>query len=285
MIKSLFMTPAELLDNVSLAAAVLRQRSLVPPRVGLVLGSGLAGSIPPLDDTVEVPYSDIPGFPKPTVSGHSGKLLIGTYRRKAGDLRVAIMQGRFHYYEGHSMGEITLPVRVLRAVGVETLILTSAVGSINRKLRPGSVCVLNDHINYLGHNPLRGLHTKEFGDMFPDMGGAYPEELRLMAMAACRRLKIPALQGVYVAAPGPSYETPAEIRAFGKLGGDVVGMSVVPEVIVARQVGLKVLGLSWISNMAAGIVKETLTHHDVLALGQRMAGRLKDLIATLFEQL
>ena len=278
------MTPADLLVCVKRAAALLRGKAPAP-RVALVLGSGLAGSIPELTDRVEVPYADIPGFPKATVVGHSGKLLFGTYRGRRGSLPAAIMQGRFHFYEGHSMGQITLPVRVLAALGVKTLVLTSAVGSIRRTLRPGSVCVLSDHINYLGHNPLRGCHTPDFGEMFPDMGRAYTPALRRLALAECRRLKIPAREGVYIAAPGPSYETPAEIRAFAKLGGDVVGMSVVPEVIVARQCGLEVLGLSWISNMAAGIVKEPLTHHDVLALGQRMAGRLQGLISGIFESL
>lgn len=279
------MTPKDLLETVARAADHLRARA-GSPTVALVLGSGLAESIPDLDDRVEVPYTEIPGFPKPTVSGHSGKLLFGTFKKGArGPLRVAVMQGRFHFYEGHSMAQITLPVRVLSALGVKTILLTSAVGSINRSLRPGAVCVLSDHINYLGHNPLRGFHTSEFGDMFPDMGGAYTPALRKVALAACRKHKIPTKEGVYIAAPGPSYETPAEIRAFAKLGGDVVGMSVVPEVIVARQCGMQVLGLSWISNMAAGIVKETLTHHDVLALGKRMAGSLKNLVSTLFEKL
>ncbi|MDE2291776.1 MAG: purine-nucleoside phosphorylase [Elusimicrobia bacterium] len=267
------------------AADLLRGKAHRAPKAALVLGSGLGGSIPDLEDKVEVAYTDIPGFPRPTVSGHSGKLLMGTYRRAKGDLPVAVMQGRFNYYEGHPMSAITLPVRVLAALGVESLVLTSAVGSLQKDLRPGSLCVLKDHINFIGGNPLRGFHTAEFGDMFCDMGGAYTPELRAVALAACRKLKLPAREGVYVAAPGPSYETPAEVRAYGKLGGDVVGMSVVPEVIVARQCGLKVLGVSWISNMAAGIVKETLTHHDVLALGQRMAGRLKDLASALFEKL
>lgn len=265
------------------AAAMLRAKAPAP-RVAIVLGSGLGASIPDLTDRVEVAYTDIPGFPKPTVKGHSGKLLLGNFKRKSGVLPVAVMQGRYHFYEGHPMGEITRPVRVLAALGVETLILTSAVGSMRGNLKPGSVCVLSDHINYLGHNPLRGYHTPEFGGMFPDMGGAYPEDLRKKALAACKRLKINAREGVYVAAPGPSYETPAEIRAFQLLGGDVVGMSVVPEVIVARQCGMKVLGLSWVSNMAAGILKETLTHHDVLALGQRMAGKLKNLATELLEK-
>ncbi|TBR22023.1 purine-nucleoside phosphorylase [bacterium] len=273
----------ETLETVKRAAEMLR--ALAPaPRVAIVLGSGLGASIPDLEGKVEVAYTDIPGFPMPTVKGHSGKLLLGTFKRKGGALPVAIMQGRYHHYEGHEMASITRPVRVLAALGVKTLILTSAVGSMRKTLPPGSVCVLKDHINYLGHNPLHGYHTSEFGDMFPDMGGAYPEDLRKLALASCRRLKINAREGVYVAAPGPSYETPAEIRAFSLLGGDVVGMSVVPEVIVARQCGVKVLGLSWVSNMAAGILKETLTHHDVLALGQRMAGKLKDLATDLLEK-
>ncbi|MBI3299204.1 MAG: purine-nucleoside phosphorylase [Elusimicrobia bacterium] len=278
------MTPAEILEFSKRGADFLRAKG-VAPRAALVLGSGLGGSIPDLTDTVEVAYTDVPGFPKPTVVGHSGKLLFGTFKGKKGPLPVAVMQGRFHHYEGHPMGQITLPVRVLANLGVKTLVLTSAVGSMDKKLPPGSVCVVSDHINFMGANPLRGCHTPGFGGMFPDLSGTYTPALRKLALAEAKRLKLPAREGVYVACHGPSYETPAEIRAYSKLGGSIVGMSVVPEAIVARQCGLDLLVLSWISNMAAGIIKETLTHHDVLALGQRMAGRLKGLATGILERL
>lgn len=248
----------------------------VRPEVAIVLGSGLAGAAPPLTRVKLIQYSDIPGFPATTVSGHSGRLMIGRF---AGKLPVAVMQGRFHYYEGHSMESMTLPLRALEYMGLKTVIITSAVGSLRRNLRPGAICVLKDHINFMGRNPLRGFHEEEFGEMFPDMVGAYTPALRKLAYEQCKRLKIPAKEGVYVATHGPSYETPAEIRAYRMLGGDVVGMSVVPEVIVARQMGLQILGLSWISNMAAGFKKgETLSHPDVLALGQRMSRRMHRLL-------
>ncbi|MFH1724697.1 MAG: purine-nucleoside phosphorylase [Elusimicrobiota bacterium] len=275
------------LRSVKRAASYIRSSapSSRTPRVAVVLGSGLAGSIPDLKKTRTIPYKDIPGFPRITVSGHSGRLLLGEHSHRGRRLDVAVLEGRFHYYEGHSMSEITLPVRALRSLGLETLVLTSAVGSMRKALRPGHICVVKDHMNFMGQNPLRGRHTAEYGAMFPDLVGAYTPELRKLALAECRRLRMPAREGVYAAAPGASYETPAEIRAYRQLGGDVVGMSVVPEAIVARQIGLRLLCLSWVANMAAGISREALAHHDVLALGQRMAGRLRSLLESLFLRL
>lgn len=274
------------LSTIRRAASYVRSRARSrKPKVAVVLGSGLSSAVPELRDTTVIDYRKIPGLPPPSVKGHSGTLSLGRFARKRGSLEVAILGGRFHYYEGHPMSAITLPVRVMRELGVETLILTSAVGSMNPALKPGHICVLKDHINFMGANSLRGLHTAEYGEMFPDLCTAYPAPLRKIALAECRRLRIPAREGVYTAAPGPSYETPAEIRAYRRLGGDVVGMSVVPEVIVARQAGLNILGLSWISNMAAGTTKEALSHHDVLALGKRMTSRLRGLLEALFTKL
>lgn len=252
------------------------------PEAAIVLGSGLADAIPALERSREIPYSSIPGFPKPTVHGHSGKLLLGYF----GKLPVAVMQGRYHYYEGNPMECVTLPLRVLRSIGLKTVVFTAAVGSLRLDLKPGDVCVLKDHINFMGTNPLRGFHGKDFGkEMFPDMGTAYTPALRKIALQECRKLGIRSREGVYTAVGGPSYETPAEIRAFRILGGDVVGMSTVPEVIVARQIGLQVIGLAWISNMAAGLSKNVLTHDEVLDLGKRVSRQLKGLFTNILRRL
>jgi len=276
------------LKSVERAASFIRARAgSLKPKVVVILGSGLNAALPKLVRTKTIEYSKIPGFPKSTVSGHAGRLVLGVYpRRKGGPLGVAVMMGRFHYYEGYPMSEITLPLRALRKAGVETVVLTAAVGSLRNTLKPGHVCVLNDHINFMGFNPLRGVHTSEYGPtMFPDLGGAYDPALRKIALAACRRNKLPAREGVYVAPPGPSYESPAEIRAFRILGGDVVGMSTVPEVIVAKQIEMRMLALAWISNMAAGMTANPLTHTEVLALGEKVAGRLRGLFEALFSEL
>ncbi|MFA5138776.1 MAG: purine-nucleoside phosphorylase [Elusimicrobiota bacterium] len=251
------------------------------PDVAIILGSGLKGAVPELHKTKAIDYARIPGFPRTTVKGHTGRLVMGQLR----GLSVAVLQGRFHYYEGHPMESIVLPLRVLEYLGLKTVIITAAVGSLNKRLKPGHVAVLKDHMNFMGRNPLRGFHEEEFGEMFPDMAEAYTPSLRKLALAECRRLRIPAREGVYVAVGGPSYETPAEIRAFQKLGADVVGMSTVPEVIAARQMGLRILGLSWISNMGAGISKEVLSHPDVLALGDRVAEHLRRLLTAVLVRL
>jgi len=241
------------------------------PEIGVILGSGLSKAVPLLAAAQTIPYAQIPGFPRTTVSGHEGKLIVGDYGKKC----VAVMQGRFHYYEGHSMESIALPIRALEYLGLKTLIITSAVGSMRPNIRPGHLTVITDHINFMGRNPLRAFHEEEFGDMFPDLNDAYDPSLRRLAFDVCRKRKIPAHEGVYVATGGPSYETQAEIRAFRILGGDVVGMSVVPEVVVARQMNVRTMALTWISNMASGLKGATLSHPDVLALGAKVSGNLR----------
>ena len=251
------------------------------PDVGVILGSGLAKAVPRLERAISIPYGDIPGFPRTTVPGHEGKLLLG---RSAGR-SVAVMQGRFHYYEGHAMESIALPVRVLEYLGLKTLVVTAAVGSMREKVKPGHFTVLTDHINLMGRNPLRAFHEEEFGTMFPDMSAAYDPRVSRILTASCRKRKVPSHRGVYVAVGGPSYETPAEIRAFRALGGDVVGMSVVPEVVVARQMGIATGALVWTSNMAAGLPGSIQNHGDVLARGARVCDDLRavlgDVIAAL----
>lgn len=264
------------------AAAYIKKRAPgFTPDVGFVLGSGLAKAVPPLEKTIVIPYREIPGFPRTTVPGHEGKLILG---RSAGR-SIAVMQGRFHYYEGHAMESIALPVRALEYMGLKTLIVTAAVGSMREKVKPGHFTVVTDHINFMGRNPLRAFHEEEFGTMFPDMTQAYDKKVSKAILAACRKRGVPAHEGVYVAVGGPSYETPAEIRAFRGMGGDVVGMSVVPEVVPARQMGMTVGAVVWTSNMAAGLPGSIQNHGDVLALGARVSDGLRGVLSDLIKAL
>jgi purine-nucleoside phosphorylase len=269
-------------NQIRAAAAYIRKKAPdFRPDIGFILGSGLAKAVPPLEKTRTIPYNDIPGFPRTTVPGHEGKLILG----RAAGKNVAVMQGRFHYYEGHAMESIALPVRTLEYLGLKKLIVTAAVGSMREKIQPGHFTVISDHINLMGRNPLRAFHEEEFGTMFPDMTQAYDAGIRKVMLAVCRKRKAPAHEGVYVAVGGPSYETPAEIKAFRSMGGDVVGMSVVPEVVPARQMGLTTAALVWTSNMAAGLPGAIQNHGDVLALGAKVSDNLRvvlsDLIAAL----
>ena len=261
------------------AAFVKKKAPGFRPDVGFVLGSGLAKAVPALEKAITIPYRDIPGFPRTTVPGHEGKLILGRAHGKA----VAVMQGRFHYYEGHAMESIALPVRTLEYMGLKTMIVTAAVGSMRPQNKPGHFTVVTDHINLMGRNPLRAFHEEEFGTMFPDMTQAYDKRLSKAMLAICKKRKVPAHEGVYVAVGGPSYETPAEIRAFRALGGDVVGMSVVPEVVPARQMGITTAGLVWTSNMAAGLPGSIQNHGDVLALGARVSDDLRGVLGELIK--
>lgn len=249
------------------------------PSVAMIMGSGLSSAVPDMSGAVNIPYSEIPGFPRTTVTGHAGRLSFGKISGKD----VAVMCGRFHYYEGHEMGALAFPIRVLGFLGVKTLIVTSAVGSIRTNLKPGDLLILKDHINMMGNNPLRGIYEKTFGDMFPDMSEPYDKALREEALKICAKLDICSTEGVYIANPGPSYETPAEIRAYRSMGADVVGMSVVPEVISARQMRIKVLCLSWITNFGSGVTKAMLSHPDVLIQGEKVAKKVKKLIELLMD--
>lgn len=241
------------------------------PQVAVILGSGLAQAVPPLEAAVTIPYGDIPGFPRTTVAGHMGKLVLGRLHGKS----VAVMQGRFHYYEGHSMAEIALPLRMLQSLGLKTVFLTAAVGSVREEIKPGHFVALTDHINLMGSNPLRGFHEQEFGPMFPDLGNAYDADMRRQVLEICRQRGLAAHEGVYAAVCGPAYETPAEIRAFRSWGADVVGMSIVTESIPARQMGVKVAAVAWISNMCSGMKGASLNHAEVLELGAKVSGGLR----------
>ncbi|MDY0405649.1 purine-nucleoside phosphorylase [Virgibacillus sp. 179-BFC.A HS] len=242
------------------ASFYIEQKIKTKPSVGLILGSGLGILADEIKDSVTIGYKHIPHFPESTVSGHKGQLVIGELE----GMQVIAMQGRFHYYEGYSMQQVTFPIRVMKELGVETLIVTNAAGGINKEYEPGTLMIIQDHINNMGTNPLIGPNDETMGDRFPDMTQAYDVALIKLAKTCANELGIGVEQGVYVANPGPNYETPAEIRMLRILGGDAVGMSTVPEVIAARHAGMRVLGISCISNMAAGILDQPLTHQEVI---------------------
>jgi len=276
------MDPQSYLRDVDRAAEFIRSKApWERVETALILGSGIGEAAPDLERAVTVPYEQIPGFPRPTVSGHKGNLVLGIRRGKG----VAVLQGRFHYYEGHEMASVALPLRALHRLGLNTLVVTAAVGSLTASLKPGHLLILKDHINLMGSNPLRGFHTKEFGTMFPDMVGAYDPRLRQLALKACKKRRARCSEGVYVAVSGPSYETPAEILAFRMMGGDVVGMSIVPETVVARQLGIRVLGVAWVSNLGAGLSKEILAHTSVLIMGKQSASHIKGVLEQLLPSL
>jgi purine-nucleoside phosphorylase len=250
------------------AAAFLLAKITLRPKIGVVLGSGLGAFADELSDAARVPYSQIPSFPRSTAIGHAGQMVIG----KSGDVPVAAMQGRVHLYEGYSAEQVAFPVRVLGRMGVKALIITNAAGGINTKYKQGALVVISDHINLQGQNPLVGANDERFGPRFPDMTQAYWKPYREMALQAARKLGKTVHEGVYAGLLGPSYETPAEIRYLRTIGADLVGMSTVAEVIAARHMGIKVLAISCVTNMAAGILDQPLDHQEVLDTTERVKG-------------
>jgi len=256
------------------AAAFILSKTKLRPQIGLVLGSGLGGFADDLSEAVRVRYADIPSFPRSTAVGHAGQLVIG----KSGDVPVAVMQGRVHLYEGYSAAEVAFPTRVLGRLGVRTLILTNAAGGINVEYGQGALVILRDHINLQGQNPLTGENDERFGHRFPDMSYAYAKRLREIAIEEAGRLGIARHEGVYAALAGPSYETPAEIRYLRTIGADLVGMSTVAETIAARHMGIEVLAISCVTNMAAGILDKALDHEEVLEVGRRVMGQFVGLL-------
>ncbi|HUY12236.1 MAG TPA: purine-nucleoside phosphorylase [Terriglobia bacterium] len=263
------------------AADYILKNGRFRPRAGMILGSGLGHVVEPLKSEANIPYHSIPHFPRPTVEGHGGFLHLGWW----GNLPMAVMAGRMHLYEGYSPAEVVLPTRVLALAGVEILIVTCAAGGINKLAIPGTLMVIKDHLNYQGMNPLVGLHDPRWGERFIDMTQAYDPELRRLAARAAKAERVRMFEGVYVSLLGPSFETPAEIRALGRLGADAVGMSTVPEVIAARQLGLRVLGLASITNRAAGLSRRPLSHHEVLETGAQASGNLVALLEGLIGKL
>ena len=263
------------------AADFILNKTALRPRLALVLGSGLGAFADDLEDPVSLPYSSIPHFPISSAVGHAGNLVIG----KVGEVPVAVMQGRVHYYEGHAMTKVTFPIRVFCRMGIKGMLLTNAAGGIGQQLKPGCLVVLSDHINLQGTNALIGTNEDRFGPRFPDMSEAYSKEWRKLALAEGKRQAIDIYEGVYAAVPGPSYETPAEIRFLRTIGADVVGMSTVAEVVVARHCDMKVLAISVVTNMAAGILDQPINHEEVLEIGQRIRGRFSELLRGLIPQL
>jgi xanthosine phosphorylase len=258
------------------AASALVDRAGRSPRVGIVLGSGLGAVADAVADANVVPYDELPGFPRPTVAGHAGRAVVGDL---AG-VPVAVLQGRAHLYEGGDPEPIRTPVRALRAAGADTLVLTNAAGSLRPEVGPGRLMSIADHIDLTGRNPLVGPNDDAIGPRFPSLRDAYDPELRTTLHAAADELGIPLATGVYLAVCGPSFETPAEIRAFRTLGADAVGMSTVPETIVARHAGMRVVAISTITNLAEGLSAEPLSHEQTLRDAERAAGDLSRLIET-----
>jgi purine-nucleoside phosphorylase len=256
------------------AAKFILARTKLRPKIGLVLGSGLGAFADDLSSVSRIPYLKIPGFPRSTVVGHAGQLVIG----KSGDVPVAVMQGRVHLYEGYSAQEVTFPMRVLGRLGIRSVILTNAAGAINRAYSQGALVLIRDHINLQGENPLRGPNDERFGPRFPDMSQAYSMEYREIARREAARLDIPLHEGIYAALKGPSFETPAEIRYLEKIGADLVGMSTVLEVIAARHMNIHVLGISCATNMAAGILDQPLTHEEVMETTNRVGAQFVALL-------
>jgi purine-nucleoside phosphorylase len=254
------------------AAAFVRERISVGPRVAVVLGSGLGSFAESVEQPVAIAYQEIPHFPRPTVEGHSGRLLVG----KVAGTPVAVMQGRVHAYEGYSPEDVTFPIRVLGRLGITTLIVTNAAGGIRLDLKQGQLVLISDHINFSGRNPVSGANDERLGPRFFDMTDAYSKRLRLLAHSAAELE-----EGVYLSLSGPSFETPAEIRAFREWGADMVGMSTVQEVIVARHMGIEVLGISCVTNMAAGILDQPINHQEVMETGARVQAQLTSLLVAL----
>lgn len=280
------MTTTETAKQVEIAAQAIRQQTIYRPTVGLVLGSGLSELANSIQDPDIIPYDRIPGWPQSTVVGHSGRLVIGTLEGKT----VLVQQGRAHYYEGYDMDQITLPVRVMRALGIEVLIVTNAAGGINADFTPGDLMLITDHINFLGlagQNPLRGPNDETVGPRFPDMIGTYSLALRKLAHETAGANNFTLQEGTYAYVAGPSFETPAELRFLRTVGADAVGMSTVPTVVVARHAGLQILGISSITNKAVPDPEPgtVLDHEEVLEAGQQIIPRLTALLRGILQQL
>jgi len=256
----------ELYDCIAEAVEFIRKRYPASPRVGVVLGSGLGDFADSIVDPTVIPYADIPHFKAAGVAGHAGRLVLGN----VGSAATAVLRGRIHHYEGHEIADVVFPVRVLAKLGIRSLLLTNAAGGINRDYHPGDLMIIRDHINMMGLNPLRGRNDERLGPRFPDMSAVYDPSFQDVIAAALTEIGRPAHCGVYLALNGPSYETPAEIRMFATLGADALGMSTVPEAIAARHMGVRVAGISCISNLAAGLSGQPLTHQEVIETGERV---------------
>ena len=268
-----------LLADLGEAVRVIQSHTALRPAIGLVLGSGLGAFARSLEKATAIPYGEIPHFPVSTAVGHTGELVVGHCQ----GVPVAVMAGRAHYYEGYTMQQVVFPVRVLGRMGVKTIIFTNAAGSVNVNYKPGELMVLSDHINLMGSNPMIGPNEEQLGQRFFDMTEAYDPILGQMAERACSKVGMTVRKGVYIAFTGPSYETPAEIKMARALGADAVGMSTVPEVIAARHMGMRVLGISCITNMAAGVSKQKLHHSEVLDTAEKVREGLIEVLQRLVQ--
>ena len=273
--------PSPEFQHAERAAKFILSKTKLRPRIALVLGSGLGAFASEFSGATKIPYAKIPGFPRSTAIGHAGQLVIG----KVGDVAVAGMQGRVHLYEGYSVKEVAFPIRVFARMGVQAIILTNAAGGIKREFSQGRLVVLKDHINLQGVNPLCGPNDENFGPRFPDMTTAYDKKFREIALAEGKQLGIELAEGTYAALAGPSYETPAEIRYLRSIGSDLVGMSTVPEVIAARHSGIRVLGISCVTNAAAGILDQPLNHKEVLETAERMKSQFIALLSAILPKM
>ncbi len=270
-----------LLQSITEAATLIKSRSSVSPQIGLILGSGLGSMADRIENATKIPYSEIPHFPVSTVAGHSGTLVIGTLNGK----EVVAMQGRIHYYEGYTMQQITFPVRVMKALGIEQLIVTNASGGINPKLYPGALMFIEDHINYMGSNPLMGENHDELGPRFPDMSRAYDEEMISTGKSAAEELAIEVFTGVHTAVSGPYYFSKAELRMVQGFGSDSIGMSTVPEVIVAVHTGIRCLGICCITDSAVPDDLEPLDHETVVEVANKTRPKFIALVSRIIEKL
>jgi len=270
-----------LYERAAEAARMIRSRTEAELSVAVVLGSGLGAFADELAGATEIRYEEIPGFARATVEGHAGQLVVG----KVSNVNVAAMQGRFHFYEGYSLEEVTFPIRVLKLLGVRTLILTNAAGSLNVEFKPGTLMVISDHLNLLGNNPLRGENDERFGPRFPDLTSTYDADLQNIVIEEAKAIGIEMRRGVYAALSGPSYETPAEIHMVRTLGADAVGMSTVPEATVARHMDMNVVGISCITNLAAGVSNRPIDHSQVMEVGEQVRGSFTELLKRLVGRL
>ncbi len=272
---------SSLYERAEHAARTIRARVKQEPRVAVVLGSGLGGFADDFEDAVAIPYEDIPGFVRSTAQGHAGRLVVG----KIDQVPILAMQGRVHFYEGYTMEEVTFAIRTFKLLGIKTIVLTNAAGGINVQLSQGALMVISDHLNLMGVNPLRGPNDERFGPRFPDMSAVYSPALQEIVIEEARTLGIELRRGIYAALSGPNYETPAEIHLLRNCGADAVGMSTVPEAIVARQMDMEVLGISCITNMASGISDEPISHDEVIETGNRARSTFTQLLRRVVNRL
>lgn len=264
----------DLMKRLEKTVAFMKEKLSDVPDVAIILGSGLGKLAELIDGRQEIPYSEIPNFPATTVAGHDGKLIVG----RIGSKNVLAMKGRFHYYEGHDMDAVVYPIRAFKLLGIPNIIVTNAAGGVNLSYKPGDLMVITDHIGLYCENPLRGENPEELGPRFPDMTRTYDRDLIGLAQASAQKLGIELQSGVYAYCKGPSYESPAEIKALRALGADAVGMSTVPEVITARHMGMRILGISCITNMAAGILDQPLNHQEVMETGKMVEQKFSALV-------